>query len=191
MGFPDFYGRKAASFSPGRQKRCSMRTLASTFSTREEAEAARRHLESIGITRERIILKDVAAEGPAASGSEGADSTGQAFISVKVTTDQVERASEILKGRRRAEPEAAAPDIENCPPGNAQDDMREADEPPWPLPAQEAGFASGSPRQEAEVPLWPGDRATHDRARLPRYVIYFLLALVAAFMIGAWLGLAN
>ncbi len=74
-----------------------MRTLASTFSTREEAEAARRRLESVGIASERITLKDVAraVEGPAAA----AGSTGGAFISVKVTTDQVERASEILKGQ--------------------------------------------------------------------------------------------
>ncbi|MDP8912334.1 MAG: hypothetical protein M3N39_02005, partial [Pseudomonadota bacterium] len=156
-----------------------MRTLASTFSTREEAEAARRHLESIGIARERIILKDVApaAGGAAASGSEGAGSTGRAFLSVKVTTDQVERASEILKGRWQAEHKAAAPDVGGRPLGNVQDAVAGASVPPWPLPAQDTGLAPGSPRQDSAAPLGPGQarRAAHDHARRSRYVIFFLL----------------
>ena len=172
-----------------------MRTLASTFSTREEAEAARRHLESIGISRERITLKTVAqpAGGPATAGSEGAGSAGRAFISVKVTTDQVERAGEILKGRWQAEQAAAASDHEGRPLGKTQDAAAKADVPPRPLPAQEAGVAPGPPRQEAEAQLWPdnGRRAAQDRARLSRYLIFYLLALVGAFMIGAWLGLAS
>ena len=168
-----------------------MRTLASTFSTKEEAEAARRHLESIGIPRERIILKDVApaAGGPAASASEGAGSTGRAFVSVKVTTDQVERASEILKGGGRAEQEAAAPDVEGRPLGNVQDIGVGASVPP--LPVGEAGPAPGAPQEGAAAELWAGSRAARNRARLSSYVIFFLLALVAAFMIGAWLGMAS
>lgn len=167
-----------------------MRTLASTFSTREEAEAARRHLESIGIPHDRIFLKDVGQGGEAtAAAAEGAGSTGQAFLSVKVTTDQVERASEILKGRWRAEPAAAAPDIEGRPLGKAQDTGAGANV--RPLPSQEAGPAPGSPREGPAAQLWAESRAAHHRARRSRYLIFFLLALVGAFMIGAWLGLAS
>jgi hypothetical protein len=171
-----------------------MRTLASTFSTTEEAEAARRHLESIGISRERIILKDVApaAEAPGA-GSGGAGSTRQAFISVKVTTDQVERASEILKGRWQTRHEAAPPDFESRPVRSAQDAGTGASVPPRPLPVRDAGLAQGLPRQGSEAPPLTGEarRTVHERARRSRYVIFFLLALVGAFMIGAWLGLAS
>jgi hypothetical protein len=178
-----------------------MRTLASTFSTAEEAEAARRHLESIGITRERIILKDVAqaAPGSAAAGSGGAGA-GSVFISVKVTTDQVERASEILKGGRKADPEAPAAEVEGRPLGNVQGAAARPVVAPRPLPAQETGASSvtplGAPASAAsvgEAQLWPDkDKlAARERARLSRYLIFFLLALVGAFMVGAWLGLAS
>ena len=176
-----------------------MRTLASTFSTREEAEAALRHLESIGITRERIVFKDVAqaGEGPAAAGNQGAGSSGRAFISVKVTTDQVERASEILKGGWRTKEEAAAPGMAGRPLGNVQGAGAGAGAgaggsvPPWPLPAQEPGPAPGPPGEGAATELWARSRDTRDRARRSRYLIFFSLALVGAFMIGAWLGLAS
>ena len=170
-----------------------MRTLASTFSTMEEAEAARRNLESIGITRERIILKDVAqtAEGAPAASSGSAGSAGRVFISVKVTTDQVERASEILKGGLRAEQEAAAPEAEGRPLGNVQGAAAGASVPPRPLPVQEAGPAHEPAREGAAAELWAASRAAQDRARRSRYLIFFLLALLGAFMVGAWLGMAS
>jgi hypothetical protein len=170
-----------------------MRTLASTFSTIEEAEAARQHLESIGITRERIILKDVAqaAEGPAAESAAGAGSAGRVFISVKVTTDQVERASEIMKGGWRTEQAAAAPDIEGRPLGNVQGERAGATVPPRPLPVQETGPVQAPAREGAATELWAASRAAQDRARRSRYLIFFLLALLGAFMVGAWLGMAS
>ena len=170
-----------------------MRTLASTFSTTEEAEAARRHLESIGIARDRIILKDVApaAGGSAGSGPEGAGSTDRAFISVKVTTDQVERASEILKGRWREEQEAIAPEVDGRPLPNVQDGVAGASAPHRPVPAPDGGPSTASARDGVAAELWAGSRAAQDRARRSRYLIFFLLGLVAAFMIGAWLGMAS
>lgn len=142
-----------------------MRTLASTFSTRDEAEAACRHLEAIGIGRERIILKDV---GQAAN---GAASAGSAFISVKVTREQVAPASEILKGHGRAE-------------DTARQTSPQPELPPRPLP---------SIRAEPEAVAGPGkpQLAGIDRSRLGRYLIYYSLVLVAAFVIGAWLGMLS
>ncbi len=54
-----------------------MRTLASTFSTRDEAEAARRRLEAIGISGDRIILKEVEE-----AGQPGAPASRAVFLSV-------------------------------------------------------------------------------------------------------------
>ena len=101
-GFPDFYEHERAGFAQPR-KETSMRTIAATFSTRDEAEAASRRLEAIGLSRERIILKDVSAAG---EGLGAADTGGGVFVSAKVTSEQVEAASEILKTRRMAEPAA-------------------------------------------------------------------------------------
>ncbi len=143
-----------------------MRTLAATFSSTNEAEAARRRLEAIGISRERIILRDVpAAEGPA----------GGVFLSVKVTTEQVQPAGEILKERPAA---AAEPPV-----------------PPRPVPTFEAEPEPALARAAAQPQLQPvaggSGAAAGDRARRGRYFVYYGFALLAAFIFGAWLGLAG
>ena len=63
-----------------------MRTIASTVGTREEAELATRRLQAIGVTSDRIQLKEVA------------EPQAGVFISVKVSPDQVSAATDILKG---------------------------------------------------------------------------------------------
>ena len=152
-----------------------MRTLASTFSTREEAEAAGRRLEAIGIGRERIVLKDLVGTDPTVG------APGGAFISVKVTTDQVQPVSEILKAGRSSEDIAAAASPAAAPVA--------ADVSP-PTPARPL---SPDPRpatvQPGPVQAATAQAAAKDRARLSRYLVYYGLALVAAFVIGAWLGM--
>jgi hypothetical protein len=66
-----------------------MRTISATVRTREEAEAARRRLEALGIEGDRILFKEV-------GGSQGAESG--IFVTVKVAPEQVEQATDILKG---------------------------------------------------------------------------------------------
>lgn len=164
-----------------------MRTLTSTFSTRDEAEAASRRLAAIGIARERIILKDVA---PTAEASAGAGAAGGVFISVKVTTEQVQPASEILKGRPsagiEAPPALRAGAEEASPPAPAPVEP-ELPAPPW---QSEAAPAAIPPHVQTQPQQPPGTKELldRDRSRLGRYVIYYCLALVAAFVIGAWLG---
>lgn len=169
-----------------------MRTLSSTFSTRSQAEAAIERLEAIGIARERIILKEVAQTGaePAAAGA-----TGAAFLSVKVTTDQVQPASDILKGQWTVD-DAARPALKRLgeePAAPTAPAATAPPSPPRPLPAAEATFGYSPPREEAPPQHRPrrGQRPGEERARLGRYFVYYGLALVAAFMVGAWLGLLS
>lgn len=168
-----------------------MRTLASTFNSRGQAEAAIERLEAIGIPRERIILKVVerAAGAPAPPGSAGA-----AFLSVKVTTDQVQAVSDILKAQSAVEDKVAAADT-----SSGRNGPQVAAAPPSrPLPASDASGLrpqrEEAPAQREEAPAQhrPAQRkGAGDRARLGRYLIFYGLALVAAFMIGAWLGLLS
>jgi hypothetical protein len=152
-----------------------MRTLAATFSSRIEAEAACRRLEAIGIARDRIILKDVAA-------AAAAGPAGGVFLSVKVTTEQVQPAGEILKDREAVE-ERVVPSADIAPAGP------EPVMPPRPLPAFTADPGAALPRGDAQ-PLPGGSRpAAGDRARRGRYLVYYGFALLAAFIFGAWLGL--
>lgn len=173
-----------------------MRTLASTFGSRAEAEAAGRRLESIGIARDRIILKDVAEAGGGAGDAPGAAAAG-VFVSVKVTTDQVAPASEILKssrpagddagavssGREAASPPAPSPDV---PPRSAP----AAAPKPDPVPRAAAPHPA-QPQAAAAPPHAPGAAtiAGLSRAQLVRYFALFCVALAAAFLLGAGLGL--
>jgi len=161
-----------------------MRTLASTFSTRDEAEAASRRLQSIGIPHQRIVLKDVA---PTGEGAGAPGSKGGVFISVKVTTEQVPPVSDILKGRLKEDDVPAFQDLGGEPvlkdgPGRERMTVPPVDDPlpPRPLGAQD---------QASPKPVAAGSR--QDRTRLGRYLIFYGLALVAAFMIGAWAGLLS
>jgi len=197
----------------------SMRTLAATFSSRTEAEAVSRRIEAIGVSPDRIILKEVPRAEP---GSATATMSG-VFLSVKVTTGQVQPVSEILK----APPlpgEAAAPAVDGAaqrdiPSQRAQGNSptlsrygeptaahrvdlqadsgatyprRGSDFPPRAVPAHEptvVANAVGSSAQSQQPAAAKSLR--HDRARLGRYLVYYSLALVAAFILGAWLGLLS
>ncbi|HEX8257878.1 MAG TPA: hypothetical protein VF589_09600 [Allosphingosinicella sp.] len=167
-----------------------MRTLASTFGSRAEAEAAGRRLESIGIARDRIILKDVGEAGGEPGGASGAAAAG-VFVSVKVTTDQVAGASEILKssrpagdgagavssGREAASPPAPSPDVQpRVAPAAAPK--------PDPVPRAASQAAATPPHAPGAATI-----AGLSRAQLIRYFALFCVALVAAFLLGAGLGL--
>lgn len=166
-----------------------MRTLATTFTTRDEAESAIRRLEALGLSRERISVKDMA--------QAGAGGTGGVFVSVKVTTEQVQPVGEILKSAApresadlppRAEPVAAPapPIVEPAPP--ARGSATHFGAPEIPAVAVKAAAIPPSPPQSREAPL-TGAAAEAARARRARTYILFGLALIGAFMIGAWLGL--
>lgn len=161
-----------------------MRTLAATFSTRNEAEAASRRLEAIGVSRDRIILKDVAAAGGAAGDG--------VFVSVKVTMEQVQPVSEILKSHAAAEGLAApvATSAGEQTSGPVGGDFA----PPFrPLPTTRAEPAPVAPTVGAQQMPGPGKipRPRDERARIGRQIVLYCLALVAAFVIGAWLGLLS
>lgn len=81
-----------------------MRTITSTFGTREEAEAASRRLQGIGVAPEGILVRDLAEPG---GGGDGQASG--IFVSAKVTPQQVSAANEILK-RPRTEAAPPTPD---------------------------------------------------------------------------------
>jgi hypothetical protein len=171
-----------------------MRTLAGTFGTRDEAEVASRRLQAIGIPGERIIMKDVAPTAEAGSGAGGA------FISVKVTTEQVEPVGEILKGRWTGtaasdpasfQPAArieAAPRMDTAPRRGTTEAAA-----PAPPPIAKAAELAARAANVAPPPHSAASPAARERekARLGRNLVLFGLALVAAFMIGAWLGLLS
>lgn len=165
-----------------------MRTLAATFETREEAESACRRLEAIGVSRDRIVLKDLAGT---AEGSAGAP--GGVFVSLKVTNEQVEPVNDILK--RQPKPAEASPPSAQPPQSTAAPHRApEPELPPRPLSsvASEPGFgapAAGHPRSQPQPRS--GKLTPQDRARLGRNVILFCLVLVVAFMVGAWLGMLS
>ena len=174
-----------------------MRTLASTFGSRAEAEAAGRRLESIGIARDRIILKDVGEAGGEPGGAPGAAAAG-VFVSVKVTTDQVAGASEILKSSRPAGDGAGAISSGReaaTPPAAATLDVPPRSPPaaaPRPDPVPRAPAPHPAPPHAAATPPHTPGAATIaglSRAQLIRYFVLFCVALVAAFLLGAGLGL--
>jgi hypothetical protein len=82
-----------------------MRTIASTFDNRDEAEAASRRLQEIGVAREQIVLKYV--DDP---------NGGSVFLSVKASPEQVGPATDILKRQREpAAPAASAAVMSTSP----------------------------------------------------------------------------
>jgi hypothetical protein len=164
-----------------------MRTLASTFSTRNEADAACRRLEAIGIPRDRVVLKEVAtATGPSA----GSGTNGGVFVSVKVTTDQAGPVGEILRGAAQggnAEPAHALPEREAVQ--SFESDAPQSSRPlPGALREREVIAAPIDPVPSQH----PGVASTvtqRDHAQIGRFVVYCCLIILAAFVIGALLGL--
>lgn len=170
-----------------------MRTLASTFKSREEAQEASRRLERIGISPGRINLKDV-ADLPEAAARAGVD--GGVVLTVKVTTEQVAAASDILKDGKADE---AAPPARSglrrgmdhqAAPISGQAAAPSRSQPPAP-PVPDVASEPELPRAETQ----PNHRSAGsdlfgvDRTQLGRYAALACLAVLLAFLAGAALGL--
>ena len=160
-----------------------MRTIGSTFSTREEAEKAGRDLEGLGVTPDRIILKDLAASGtePALAGGASADPAAQGFfLSAKVYQDQITEATQILKGLPPGQAQSTA--------GRAAAAPRPAPRPlPDPRPSPEV-HASTSP-MNVERPPVVRTRPPEDWTAWGRRLILLALILLAGYIAGAALAL--
>ena len=161
-----------------------MRTISATVSTSEEADAMRRRLEALGVERDRILFKEAGA--PAGDAS--------IFVTVKVAPNQVEAATDILRGGGARSP---APLAE---PDSSTRQLTPAAFPP-PLPARDRG--TGVP--PVEPPAQPAEsmerRSTSSQARpvpgrggQPKSVRLARMAAIAAllaglgFAVGAALG---
>ncbi len=162
-----------------------MRTLASTFEAREDAEAASRRLQSIGIPRDLIVTKYVAPGG----GESGF------FVSAKVNADQIDAATEILRKPApppeppaEARPASAPTPVAERPAAPAP---AASEAPHRPLPSARPDFAGATavPSPAAPETAARPRRPEEVRAKTGRTLVLFGLALVAAFMVGAWLGL--
>jgi hypothetical protein len=159
-----------------------MRTLASTFESRDDAEAASQGLEEIGVPRDSIVMKYVAPGG----GESGF------YISAKVAPEQVDAATEILK-RRTPAPEPARERVPEPraeePPPPPQPAFRPVSEPELPPRPTIARAAEPGSAAAAGVVTDPTTmrNAAREREKKIRLAIYYALALVGAFMIGAWL----
>jgi hypothetical protein len=176
-----------------------MRTIASTFSTREEAEMAGRRLEGLGIDPDRVELKFLA-------------DAGEFFISAKVTPGQIDAATEILKRPARDEvpPPALAGDL-GAGEGATAPIRRDESFAPEPRVAREASVLSGRTGMPVAAPRTPPDPESYrpipagggaastarmqpssgdgDWNGLGRRTIIFCLVLLVAFVAGALIGL--
>ena len=141
-----------------------MRTIAGTFETRSDAEAAGRRLEAIGVAREAIKLREAAGPG-----------TGAAVLTAKVSSEQLKTATEILAGRSAGGDGAASvpdPASGHVYFGGPADGAARA-----PRPAPVA-------RAEPPTPREPDDQARWWR----KFLLVTGIALVVAFVVGALLG---
>lgn len=113
-----------------------MRTISGTVGTREEAEAARRRLETLGIEGDRVLFKELDEPGRAAS----------IFVTVKVAPEQVSAATDILNdaaaGAREPRPQ---PERDTAPAAPRIDPAAS------PARARVSGRDSGAPRVEPAV----------------------------------------
>jgi hypothetical protein len=158
-----------------------MRTISGTVRTREEAEAARRRLEALGIEGDRILFKEV--EGPDAG----------IFVTVKAAPEQVAAATRILKGggaqARRPESEPPQP----ARPQPAQPVQPQAFERPRidpapsppPIPRGERAAVERTERVEHWAPgSEPHTRAAPPKDRQPASVNMARMAAFAALLAG-------
>jgi hypothetical protein len=152
-----------------------MRTIASTFETRDEAESATRRLQGIGVAPDQIMLKDLG----------GAGARGEAsgfFVSAKVTPEQVDDATKILKRFAPAEPAPLHFGMDSSPRVRAGGPEPSTAR-PRPAPAAGVAAAEAAPAAPAAGPM--------DRHRIGRRLVIFGLVLTAAFVAGAVLGLVT
>ena len=159
-----------------------MRTISGTVRTREEAEAARRRLEALGIEEDRILFKEV-----------GAPDDG-IFVTVKASPEQVEAATQILKGggAQASPPEPVQParpqPAQPHPQGQAQAFERPRIDPAPSPPATPRRDTVAVERME-RVEHWapgsePHSRAAPPRDRQPASVNMARMAAIAALLAG-------
>ena len=174
-----------------------MRTIGSTFSSRQEAEAARDRLQGLGVSPDHILLRDLD------------DASQGIFLGAKVTAEQADAASKALKVARQEERDAsaeheAAPTMAGIPVDVPERDEgfrveKEPEAAAMVQPAVAAPVAEGprpirrqaSPepeplRRPAEPPAAHVRSAT-DRG-LGRHVMLAGLMVFMAFVLGALLG---
>ena len=189
-----------------------MRTIAMTFDTRSQAEAASRLLQGIGVDPELILLRDLArasgageadaAVRPEAPASDGAHAGGT-FLSAKVAPEQVAAASEILKGvgagagappesssgggdTRHSEAHSAVP-AAGEPPLSFGGPPAEPSRPREPGPAR---LGQDQVRQGSQGPAGhrQGQSAGSGAGSWKRPLAIFCVAVLAAFIVGLVMG---
>lgn len=154
-----------------------MRTIAGTFATRGEAEAARRRLEAIGVAHDSIRLNE----------GEGGDGSAGVVLTAKVPAEHVEKATGILAGSDEG---AAEPSISRGAASSAD---------PASGHVYFGGPSDGAARtvrpQPAAAavlrePREPSSREPDEQARWwRRFLLITGAALLIAFIAGALLGL--
>ncbi len=183
-----------------------MRTIPATFDTKDEADTAIRRLQAIGVTPDRIVLKEMEETGGASQPDVPPQSNGRParafFVTAKVSPEQIGAATEILKGFR--------PD--DTPPPLPLDAGGRSSAPFTPPQSPEAATEAATPHQagarvasgeihqtgagsdpnEGFGGLAPqhqprrSDSSKADWRRWAQYGIIYCLLMVAAFT-GGWL----
>ena len=190
-----------------------MRTIATTFDTRSQAEAASRLLQGIGVDPELIQLRDLAgaAEPDAAvlsgaPGSNGAPSGGT-FLSAKVAPEQVAAASEILKGvdTGNGTPPASASgagdmtekhsNVQRAAPAGVEPPLTFGGPPAEAIRPREPGPArvgQDQVRQGSQGPAGhpPSKPAGSGASSWKRPLAIFSVAVLVAFIVGLLMGQA-
>lgn len=164
--------RRSNPLEPQRQ-RDWMRTISSTVSTMEEAEAVSRRLQEMGVSSDNISLKPL-------GGSESAPSEA-VFISAKVTPDQVNPATEILNGPPRTsaiDPSAESEGISSELPVRGVSEKAV-----WPPPVAPKPAIQRGPRAADESAAAPARKASP-----VRLLAIFGLIVAAGIVLGFLLG---
>ena len=144
-----------------------MRTIASTFSTRDEAERAGRRLQDFGVPTDRIQLKS--------------DASGATVVMAKVAPEQANAATQILAGRSAAEPPSQPAAADAAPPSGGEPGHVYFGGP-------EGGARPLRPAPAAPQPSSP-PASDEDSRWWRRFILITGVAVVLAFLIGALMGM--
>jgi hypothetical protein len=167
-----------------------MRTISATVNSREEADAARRRLQALGIEDDRILFTEV--DEPAA---------GSIFVTVKAAPEQVAAATDILNGARqpnRSEPARQAPHPSAATsahaatpsPNRVRVNDRSSSAPeaqPAAQPVERVERSSSGPYRETRAA--PAEGRQPSSVRLARMAAIAALLAGLGFAVGAALGI--